>query len=198
MSPNLKFHTPPNPQTCTEQTHGMFLDELWRLGGPGHCFQSSCLLPLSFVIHGKVSLWLAVDRFRWHSSIPQRRSWKCIRRPSTLPVFQGTGGSLFPSVRATRSDTVSVRLGNVKLGSTKKKGSLPATIEVWTEKKLSVEGTDYIPFTACTMHSMFRALFGVPHLFARELLMNSPHLLISQVVFVTSNNVTHNLLFYFQ
>ena len=23
---------------------------------------------------------------------------------------------------------------------------------------------------------MFRALFGVPHLFARELLMNSPHL----------------------
>ena len=63
-------------------------------------------------------------------------------------------------------------------GSTRKKGSLPATIEVWTEKKLSVEGTDYIHFTcftACTMHSMFRALFGVPHLFARELLMNSPH-----------------------
>ena len=25
------------------------------------------------------------------------------------------------------------------------------------------------------MHSMFRVLFGVPHLFARELLMNSPH-----------------------
>ena len=51
-----------------------------------------------------------------HLSIPPRRSWKCIRRPSTLPVSQGTGGSLFPSVRATRSDAVSVRLGNVKLG----------------------------------------------------------------------------------
>ena len=51
MFPNLKFHAPANLQTCTEQTHGMFLDELWRLG---HCFQSSCLLPLSFVIHGKV------------------------------------------------------------------------------------------------------------------------------------------------
>ena len=118
MSPNLKFHTPANPQTCTEQTHEsnrMFLDEPWRLS---HCFQSSCLLPLSFVIHGKVSLWLAVDRFWWHLSIPQRRNWKCIRRPSTFPVSQGTGGSLFPSrsVRATRSDTVSVRLGNVKLG----------------------------------------------------------------------------------
>ena len=116
MSPNVQFHTPANQQTCTEQTHesnGMFLDEPWGLG---HCFQSSCLLLLSFVIHGKVSLWLAVDRFRWHLSIPQRRSWKCIRRPSTLPVSQGTGGSLFPSVRATRSDTVSVRLGNVKLG----------------------------------------------------------------------------------
>ena len=48
-----------------------------------------------------------------HLSIPPRRSWKCIRRPSTLPVSQGNGGSLFPSVRATRSDTVSVRLGNV-------------------------------------------------------------------------------------
>ena len=92
MSPNLKFHTPANPQTCTEQTHEsnrMFLDEPWRLG---HCFQSSCLLPLSFVIHGKVSLWLAVDRFRWHLSIPQRRSWKCIQRPSAFPVSQGTGG----------------------------------------------------------------------------------------------------------
>ena len=33
MSPNLKFHTPANPQTCTEQTHksnGVFLDETWR------------------------------------------------------------------------------------------------------------------------------------------------------------------------
>ena len=123
MSPNLTFHTPANPRTCsrTEQKHEsnrMFLDEPWRLG---HCFQSSCLLPLSFVIHGKVSLWLAVDWFRWHLSIPQRRSWKCIRRPLTLPVSQGTGGSLFPSVRATRSDTVSVRLGNVKLGLDSKK-----------------------------------------------------------------------------
>ena len=171
MSPNVKFHTPANPRTCSciEQTHEsnrMFLDEPWRLG---HCFQSSCLLPLSFVINGKVSLWLAVDWFRWHLSIPQRRSWKCIRRPLTLPVSQGTGGSLFPSVRATRSDTVSVRLGNVKLGlDSKKKGILPATLEVWTEKKLSVEGTDegtdylYTHFTACTMHSMFRAHFGVP------------------------------------
>ena len=30
-------------------------------------------LPLSFVIHGKASLWFAVDWFRWHLSIPQRR-----------------------------------------------------------------------------------------------------------------------------
>ena len=30
--------------------------------------------------------------------------------------FQGTGGSLFRSVRATRSDTTAVRLVNVKLG----------------------------------------------------------------------------------
>ena len=176
MSPNLKFHTSANPRTCTEQKHEsnrMFLDEPWRLG---HCFQSSCLLPLSFVIHAKVSLWLAaVDRFRWHLSIPQRRSWKCIRRPSTLSVSQGTGGSLFPSVRATRSNTVSVRLGNVKLGLDSKKRKPTSYLEVWTQKKLSVEGTDYIHFTACPTHSMFRALFGVPHLFARELLMNSPH-----------------------
>ena len=60
-------------------------------------------------------------------------------------------------------------------GSIRKKGSLPATLEVWTEKLLSVDGTDYIHFTAWAMRSMFRALFGVPHLFARELLMNSPH-----------------------
>ena len=89
MSPNLKFHTPANPQTCTEQTHesnGMFLDEPWGLG---HCFQSSCLLPLSFVIHSKVSLWLTVDRFRWHLSIPQRRSCQKVYLatidPSSLP-----------------------------------------------------------------------------------------------------------------
>ena len=150
MSPNLTFHALANPQTCTEQTHGMFLDELWRLG---HCFQSSCLLPLSFVIHGKVSLWLAVDRFRWHLSIPQRRSWKCIRRPSILPVSQGTGGSLFPSVRATRSDTVSVRLGNVKLGlDSEKKEAFQLPLKSEQRKNFrSKERTTFISLHAlCT------------------------------------------------
>ena len=153
----------------------MFLDELWRLG---HCFQSSWLLPLSFVIHGKVSLWLAVDRFRWHLSIPQRRCWKCIRRPSTLPVSEGIGGSLFPSVRATRSDTVSVRLWNVELGlnSEKKK----ATSYPWSlnREKTFGQRNGLHSFHCMHMHSMFLALFGVPHLFARELLMNSPHYLL--------------------
>ena len=57
----------------------------------------------------------------------------------------------------------------------RKKEAYQLPLKSEQRKKLSVEGTDYIHFTACTMHSMFRALFGVPHLFARELLMNSPH-----------------------
>ena len=121
------------------------------------------------------------------------RSWKCIRRPSTLPVSQGTGGSLFPSVRATRSDTVSVRLGNVKLGldSEKKEAyQLPLKSE---QRKTSVEGTAYIHFTACTTHSMFRALFGVPHLFARELLMNRPINIFNNSSFNTFPGTSQNL-----
>ena len=162
MSPNLKFHTPANPRTCscTEQTHKsnwMFLDEPWRLG---HCFQRSCLLPLSFVIHRKVFLWLAVDWFRWHLSIPQRRSLKCIQSVSpsrrhwlTLPVSQGTGGSLFPSVRATRSDTVSVRPGNVKLGlDSKKKEAYQLPLKSEQRKNFrSKERTTFISLHAlCT------------------------------------------------
>ena len=119
MSPNLKFHTPANPQTCNEQTHesnGIFLDELWRLG---HCLEARPL-PFATVLRNPwQGLSLTLSGPVWVALVdPQRRmhSWKCIRRPSTLPVAQGTGGSLFPSVRATRSDTVSVRLGNVKLG----------------------------------------------------------------------------------
>ena len=64
---------------------------------------------------------------------PARRSWKCIRRPSTLPVSHGTGGSPFPSVRATRSNTVSVRLGNVKLGLNSEKRK--ATSYPWSPNR---------------------------------------------------------------
>ena len=173
MSPNLKFHTPANPHTCTEQTNesnGRFLDEPWwpRL-------LLSKFLPSSTVI---CNPWKRLTltrggRFRWHLSIPQRRSWTCVRRPSTS--VPRNWRFTFPFCSATRSDTAAVRLVNVKLGLDSEKGSLPATLEVWTEKLLSVDGTDYIHFTAWAMHSMFRALFGVPHLFARELLMNSPH-----------------------
>ena len=119
-----------------------------------------------------------MDQFRWHISIPQRRSWKCIRRPSTLLVrLPRNWRFTFPfcscnqerhSFCATWQCQTRARLGK------KEAYQLPLK----SEKKLSVEGTDYIHITACTMHSMFRALFGVPHLFARELLtclMNSPH-----------------------
>ena len=87
-------------------------------------------------------------------------------------------------------------------GSIRKKGSLPATLdrEVWTEKLLSVDGTDYIHFTAWAMHSMFRALFGVPHLLARELLMNSPHCgkkYYKWKAAVNARNVMHFLLLYY-
>ena len=110
-----------------------------------------------------------------HLSIPPRRSWKCIRRPSTLPVSQGTGGSLFPSVRATRSDSFCATWKRQTRARPGKKEAYQPPLKSEQRKKLSVEKTDYIHFTACTMHSMFRGLFGVPHLFARELLMNSPH-----------------------
>ena len=154
------------------ESNGMFFDEPWGLG---HCFQSSCLLPPSFVIHGKVSLWLAVDRFggtcRSRKDVAGRvGDHRPFQSPKELAVHFSL---LFVQPGATQF-LCDLEMSNS--GSTRKKGSLPATIEVWTERKLSVEGTDYIHFTACTMHSMFRALFGVPHLFARELLMNSPHL----------------------
>ena len=57
-------------------------------------------------------------RFRWHLSIPQRRRGTCVtsRRPSTSVPRTLTGGSLFPSVRATRSDTAAVGLVSFKLG----------------------------------------------------------------------------------
>ena len=62
-------------------------------------------------------------------------------------------------------------------GSSRKKEAYQLPLKSEQRKKLSVKGTDYIRFTACTVHSMFRALFGV--LFARELLMNSPHICFS-------------------
>ena len=95
--------------------------DFWRSGKRPF---DACNLTLSFVINPRKGLTLTRSGPVSVALIdPQRRSWKCIRRPSTLPVSQGTGGSLFPSVRATRSDTASVRLGNVKLGldSEKKK-----------------------------------------------------------------------------
>ena len=92
-----------------------------NLDGHGHCFRSSCLLPLSFVVHGKVSLWHAVAVFG--GTCRSRRDVAGRVFGDHRPVSPGTGGSLFPSVRAIRSDTAAVRLVNVKLGldSEKKK-----------------------------------------------------------------------------
>ena len=179
MSPNLKLHTPANPQTSTEETHelnGMFLDEPWRprpllskflpfatvLRNPWQGLTLTCSGPVSVAAR--------------HLSIPQRRvagsvfgDHRHFQSPKELAVHFSL---LFVQPGATQF-LCDLEMSNS--GSTRKKGSLPATLEVKTEKKLSVEGTDYIHFTACTVHSMFRALFGVPHLFARELLMNRPH-----------------------
>ena len=132
MSPNLKFHTPANQQTCTEQTresNRRFLDEPWW---PVHCFRSSYLLslPRFFVILGKFSFWHAVVQFRCHLSIPQRRDLTSIWRLSISQSLSGTGTSPFPSVRAARNDTVSVLLYLEMSGSTRKKRSLPVTLEV--------------------------------------------------------------------
>ena len=78
MSPNLKFHTPANPQTCTEQTHesnGMFLDEPWR---PRPLL--SKFLPFATVLRNPwQGLTLtcsgpdSVAAMHMHLSIPQRR-----------------------------------------------------------------------------------------------------------------------------
>ena len=101
--------------------------------------------------------------------------WKCIRRPyrpfrspKELAVYFSL---LFVPPGATQF-LCDLEMSNS--GSTRKKEAyqLPLKSE---QRKTSVEGTDYIHFTACTMYSMFRALFGVPRLFARELLMNRPH-----------------------
>ena len=174
-------HTPAYPQTCTEQTHesnarnAMFLDEPWRprpllskflpfatlLRNPWQGLTLTCSRPVSVAAR--------------HLSIPQRRvagsvfgDHQPFQSPKELPIHFSL---LFVQPGATQF-LCDLEMSNSD--STRKKGSLPATLEVWTEKKLSVEGTDYIHFTACTMHSMFCALFSVPHLFARELLMNSP------------------------
>ena len=115
MSPNLKFHTPANPHTCTEQTYesnGRFLDEPWwpRLLLSNFLY----LFPLSFVIHGKVLLWHEVAGFG--GTCRSRKDVAGRVFGDHRPVSPGTGGSLFSSVRATRSETAAVRLVNVKLG----------------------------------------------------------------------------------
>ena len=85
-----------------------------NLDGHGYCFRSSYLLPLSFVIRGKVSLWHEVAGFR--GTCRSRKDVPGRVFGDHPPVSLGTGGSLFPSVRATRSDTTAVRIVNVKLG----------------------------------------------------------------------------------
>ena len=99
MSPNLKFHTPANPHTCTEQTYesnGRFLDEPWwpRL-------LLSKFLPFPTVIrhlwiHGKVLLWNEVAGFG--GTCRSRKDVDGRVFGDHRPVSPGTGGSLFPSV----------------------------------------------------------------------------------------------------
>ena len=101
-----------------------------NLDGHGYCFRSSYLLPLSFVIHGKVSLWHDREVAGFGGPCRSRKDVAGRVFGDHRPVSPGTGGSLFPSVRVTRSGTAAVRLVNVKLGLDSKKGSLPATLEV--------------------------------------------------------------------
>ena len=54
----------------------------WWVLVASHCFRSS-YLSLSFVIHGRVSLWHAVGWFQRHFSIPQRCSSTNTWQPST-------------------------------------------------------------------------------------------------------------------
>ena len=49
-----------------------------NLDGHSHCFRSSHLS-----CPGIRNPWTRSGRLRWHLSIPQRRSWTCVRRPST-------------------------------------------------------------------------------------------------------------------
>ena len=166
MSPNLKFHTPANPQICTEQTHesnGMFLDEPWRLG---HCFQSSCLLPLSFV--------MARSLFdsQWTGFGGTCRSRKDVAgsifgdyRPFQSPKELAVHFSLLLVQPGATQFLCDLEMSNS--GSTRKTGSPPATLEVWTEKTLSVEGTEYIHFTACIWCTQCFARFLVSPTFWR-------------------------------
>ena len=68
----------------------------------------------TFVIHGKVLLWHEMAGFG--GTCRSRKDVDGRVFGDHRPVSPGTGGSLFPSVRATRSDTAAVRLVNVKLG----------------------------------------------------------------------------------
>ena len=156
MSPNPKFHTLANPQICTEQTHesnGMFLDEPWRprpLRSKFLSFATVLRNPwqgLTLTCSGPVSVAAR------HLSIPQRRVAGSVfgdHRPFRSPKELAVHFSLLFVPPGATQFLCDLEMSN--LGSTRKKGSLPATLEVWTEKKLrSKERTTFISLHAlCT------------------------------------------------
>ena len=125
----------------------------WWVLVASHCFRSS-YLSLSFVIHGRVSLWHAVGRFQRHFSIPQRRSLTNIWRPSTFQSPQELAvhrSLLFVQLGATQL------LGNVKFGLDSEKRSLPVTLEVW-RRKLSVRQKERTAFIS--LHAQCTSCFA--------------------------------------
>ena len=129
----------------------------WTLAS--HCFRSSCLLPLPFVISAKVLLWHTGDRFQWHLSIPQRRSLTHIWRPSIFshrnrqsplslfPLSLQPGGTQFLC-------TCNLGMSTPCLIDSEKR-SLPATLEVWTDRERAFGRSDGLHSFYC-MHYALR------------------------------------------
>ena len=174
MSPNPKFHTPANPHTCAKQTHesnGRFLDEAWWAASAFEVPPS--ILLWAFVIW-KVSLWHAVDRFRWHLSIREGLSLTYLAA-TDHPVFPRNWQFTIPfcsgnqerhSFCATLQCQIRARLGRKK-----------PTRHPWSLKRERTLGRRNGLHSFHCMHYALHVsrAFGVPHLFARGILMNSPH-----------------------
>ena len=130
-----------------------------------HCFRSSYLDRVTFLRNPWKGITLTVDRFWWHLSIRQRRTLTNIgghRPPSLLPAFHRS----LPSVQPGATQFLcALEMSNS--GSTRKKEAYQLSLKSKQRKNSRLEERTGILFTACIVHFMFRALFGVPHLFAR-------------------------------